>query len=283
MLLADLPWFWCAEAVPAEAPPGPAHRAAGPDSAALVRAAADLPAGDIVVVVPPDVRPWPIASGLSIGNALRGLVARGARTVLWPAENAVTGTIAQDHGLWLASCETVNRSAQALLDGTAASVLHPVVSPLMASTWTCAATPETAFRAGHAEMDAPRDASLALTASLGADHPNGDWWGIGAARALMGDEVDAAWDEEAQEPGDRPSLAARRAELSRVVRVRLGLAVHPLSPQAAAAVRAMRSPVAPPGVWDRHAVDLADVLPGGAAHPGVTGVRLARALAWGEP
>jgi hypothetical protein len=99
----------------------------------------------------------------------------------------------------------------------------------------------------------------------------------------MGDEVDAAWDDEARRSGDGTSLAARRAELARFVRVRLGLAVHPLSPRAAAALRAMRSPVAPPEVWDRHAADLADVLPGGAEHPSVSGARLVRALAWGEP
>jgi len=279
MLLTDLPWLWCANSVPADAPAGPVHHAVGPDAEALADGVSNLVAGDLAVVVPPGVQPWPGTPGHSVAPEVFRGVAAGDSALLWPALDAVTATIAPDRGLWLLSRDAATAALRAIVDGTAARLLRPVVPPLISATWDGAATPEAAFRLGHAAMDAPRDARLALLAALGADHPNGDWWGIGAARALLGDEVDAAWTDEASQP--EAGLSARRAELSRRVRVRCGLAVHPLSPPAAAALRAMRSPVAPPEVWDRHAADLAAILPDGATDPTVTGVRLARGLVWG--
>ncbi|MCU0908436.1 MAG: hypothetical protein MUF73_13575 [Rhodobacteraceae bacterium] len=288
MPLADLPWLWCHGAIPADAPDGPRHRAVGPDASTLAQAAADLATDRLVVVVPPDIRPWPVARGLSVPTGLLALVAAGVRTVLWPAEDAITATIRADQGIWLASAVTIGQAAPALVAGTAADTLQPVVPPMVAARCDGATTPEAAFRDGHAAMTAAgpsRDAGLGLLASLGADHPHGDWWGLGAARALLGEEVEAAWTDETARSGEidalRSSPAARRLELAREVRVRTGLAVHPLSAQAAAAVRAMRSSVAPPGIWDRHATDLAAVLPDGSAAPEVHGVRLARTLAWG--
>jgi hypothetical protein len=282
MLLTDLPWLWCAADVPAGAPDGPTHRPVGTDPVALARAAADLPAAGLVVVVPPDTLPTPVANGLSVAPAVVRAIATGQHALLWPAEDAVTGTLAVDHGIWLAASGVVAGSAQALATGTGAQALHPLVPPLAAAAWDGAASPATAFRAGHAAMGVPRTPGLALIASLGADHPQGDWWGIGAARALLGDTVEAAWAEDAAQAAGGLPPAVCRAELARQVRVRTGLAVHPFGPRAAAAVRAMRSPVAPPEVWNRYAARLETLLPGGAAHPATGGLRLVRALAWGR-
>jgi hypothetical protein len=319
MLLSDLPWLWCGP-VPAGAPGAAQHVAVDP--AELGPALAGLLSGSAVpgvAVVPPGVRPWSTAAALSPGPAVLRAAAAGAagassggRAILWPAVNDLTGGPAAGTGLWLFPAALAPERRAAAAAGIAAGGAPvtgnavPVTPPLYTATWDCGASPETAFRAGHAAMAAPADEDRGLTASLGADRPHGLWWGIGAATALLGLAADPAWAAEAPTPG-RPSdrVAARRHELARQVRLRCGIEMRPLDPAQAAALRAMRSPIPPAALWDRHAADLAAVARAddaddgaddgatedrghrSAADPDVTTEagwhRFARTILWGGP
>jgi hypothetical protein len=279
-LLAELPWLWCGAQLPGTGPattPDMAHLIVAPDENALADAAKSMSA-PLCVLVLPDIHPWPEAGTLSPDLVLTA----SGRPLLYPARNALTGDCAPDHGLWVLSPALVAAEAGELLSGAPSRTLAPLVPPSLAATWDCGTSPEAAFRAGHAAMqDAPRGAALALTASLGADRPNGVWWGIGAARALLGDSVDAAWAQEEAEPTDTDSLTLRRVALARQVRVQCGLPVHPLDADAAAALRLMRASVASDGIWDRHVADLHELMPGATDAPVIEGYRLARAALWG--
>lgn len=279
-LLADLPWLWCGAPRPGTdpaTPPDALHQVVAPGDDALADAARAMSA-PLCVLVLPDIHPWPDAGTLSPDPALTA----SGRPLMYPAQNALTGDCAPNRGLWVLSPALVATQAGVLLSGAAAQSLAPLVPPALSATWDCGTSPEAAFRAGHAAMpDAPRGATLALTASLGADRPNGLWWGIGAARALLGDAADAAWDEEWALPTDADSLTARRIELARMVRVRCGLPVHPLDADSAAALRGMRALLASPDVWDRHVADLQALMPGANDAPTIQGYRLARAALWG--
>ncbi len=280
-LLADLPWLWCGASLPGTGPatlPDIAHLTIAPGAGALADAAQSLSA-PLCVLVLPDIHPWPDAGALSPDPALTAT----GRPLLYPAENALTGEDTPDHGLWVLAPALLAAQAAGLLSGAASRTLAPLVPPSLAATWDCGTSPEAAFRAGHAAMrDAPHGTALALTASLGADRPNGLWWGIGAARGLLGDPADAAWAEETVTAADTDSLALRRVELARRVRVLCGLPVHPLDAAAAAALRRMRAPIASGGIWDRHAADLRELMPGANDAPVIAGHRLARAALWGS-
>ncbi len=264
-LLSDLPWLHAATAAALATPAGLA------DAAWALQ-------GPLCVVVPPGIRPWPDAGHLSPDPALTS----GPRALLYPAVNALTGDCASDRGLWVAAPALVAAKAATLLSQDAALALAPVVPPEIAADWDCGATPQDAFRAGHAAMAAPRCAALALSASLGADHVNGPWWGIGATRALLGADADRAWAEEVALATPDDGLTARWAELARMVRLRCGLPVRPLPPEAAAALRRMRAPLPPPEVWDRYTATLQRLLPGAGNAPRIAGLRLARQALWGR-
>jgi hypothetical protein len=194
----------------------------------------------------------------------------------------LTGDGTADHGLWVLPPSLAATQAEVLWSGKGARALAPIVPPTLAAEWDCATTPEAAFRAGHAAMDAPHTPALALTASLGADRPNGLWWGIGAARALLGDGVEAAWADESARQAHVSDPSARRLELARLVRVRCGLPMHPFDATAAAALRGMRAPLAPAALWDRHIAALQDLMPGTDDARTIAGHRLARAALWGS-
>jgi hypothetical protein len=262
-LLLDLPWLrmvdGTGEASFAEdAPPCP-YLDVPNDPAALVLAADGIRTSHLVLVLP-DIAPSAHAAGLAPETAL---MASGC-PLLWPAENELTGEAAATHGLWVVPVPHLREQPAAYINGGPVGPA-PFVVPRVAATWRCGRSAQAAFRAGFISMQGADPAAAALSAGLGADRPNGAWWGIGACHGLLGGALDTAWTAERLTGPDDIALRQRWIELARQVRVERGLAVHPLD--------------AP--IWDSFVVQLQDLGPQNKRLAAAYGA--ARAMVWGHP
>lgn len=279
-LIGDLPWLYIGDGASAAAGPATAPRVrryeVQADAGEVARVADGITATHAVLVLPAIV-PMAVAATLSPDPALLG----SGRVLLWPAQNEVTGEVARTHGLWVLPVAYLKEGAGFWLEGQGrAPSGSPLVVPQFAATLMCGRSPEAAFRSGFRETCGVWTAGAALSASLGADHLHGPWWGIGACRGLLGGDADRAWKDEGAVPLDHSQGLARWHALARQVRADLGLPVDPLTAAAAAALRQMRGNVVDAALWDRFAEDLADLGPKSArlqaAHA------LARSTLWGH-
>jgi hypothetical protein len=278
-LLRDLPWLRILDGTAeanAEEDAAPWPYIDVPNDPAALTLAADGVRSSHLVLVLPDIAPRALAAGLAPDTVLMA----SGRPLLWPAENDVTGETALTRGLWVVPVSRLRQHPDAYVDGGPVDPTLLVV-PRVAATWACGRSPEAAFRAGFTSMEGADTTALALSAGLGADRPNGVWWGIGACCGLLGNALDAAWAEEQLIGPDELHLRQRWAELARQVRVERGLPVHPLGPEAAAAIRSMRGDLAPAPVWDSFVAQLQDLGPQATRLAAAYGT--ARAMVWGHP
>ena len=278
-LLSDLPWIHLQREGVLDAGTGNSTRqwyALSEDPEELERAVQDVSASHVVLVMP-DIRPHRIAARFSPDPVLMA----SGRVLLWPAENDMTGDEVPTRGLLVVPSQVLRQNARAIVGDPALGPPGPrLVVPRRAATWMCGSSAEAAFRTGFEMMQGIAPALGAFWAGLGADRPNGMWWGVGACRGLLGGDVESAWAEEKSGAGDEPSLSQRWHETARRVRVERALPVHPLSAGAAAAIREMRRELVSADLWDRFVAQLAELGPSAARLAGA--YRLARATIWGS-
>jgi len=199
-----------------------------------------------IVVIDPHVAVYPAIEVYEVD----GVLSASNLCLMLPARSTVTGLVVP-RGLRIVPV--------AQIDDQQGVGPPSLVIPRIAGSYSANATPRLAFRTAFdlgQEHWGTTD-QMALSASLGSDAQNGDWWVLGAIYGLLGDlSADQAWSECSADPSD---LHRRIPELARILRINIGVEVQVLNADQSRAIKGLLPDMAPPDIWQRFVAGCADL------------------------